>query len=140
MPHQCVHCGALYGDGAREVLEGCVCGGRLFFFVKKAKLEESRRITQALTPQQKEQIEKDVMHIIGFDAGEKQPDQTVILDLESIRITKPGTYELDLVNLFKKQPLIYRVEEGKYIIDLPESFKRARDRTKESKARKGKRR
>ena len=140
MPHQCVHCGALYGDGAREVLEGCVCGGRLFFFVKKAKLEESRRITEALTSQQKEQIEKDVMHIIGFDDGVKQPDQPVILDLESIRITKPGTYELDLVNLFKRQPLIYRVEEGKYIIDLPESFKRARDRIRQSKARKGKRR
>ncbi len=56
-------------------------------------------------------------------------EQPVILDIESIKILKPGQYELDLVNLFKKkQPLIYKLEDGKYMIDLVESFKKIRDK------------
>jgi predicted nucleic acid-binding Zn-ribbon protein len=54
----------------------------------------------------------------------------VVLDLESIRILKPGQYELDLVHLFRKQPLIYKLAEGKYLIDLPETFKEERDKKK----------
>ena len=46
-----------------------------------------------------------------------------MLDLESIRVLKPGQYELDLVHLFRKQPLVYKLAEGKYVIDLPEIFK-----------------
>ncbi len=43
----------------------------------------------------------------------------VILDIESIRITGEGKFELDIVKLFRKdRPLIYKLEEGKYIIDL----------------------
>ena len=35
MPHQCVRCNAFFEDGADEILKGCSCGGKLFFFVKK---------------------------------------------------------------------------------------------------------
>jgi predicted nucleic acid-binding Zn-ribbon protein len=42
--------------------------------------------------------------------------------MEAIRILKPGKYELDLVHLFKNDPLVYKVGEGKYIIDLIRSF------------------
>jgi len=44
--------------------------------------------------------------------------------LESIRVLGPGKYELDVVNLFnKKRPLIYKLEEGKYIVDLASTLK-----------------
>lgn len=77
-----------------------------------------------LSKKEKDQIEKDVFDIIG---GEIDRDQPVILDIESIKILKPGQYELDLVNLFKKKrPLIYKLDDGKYMIDLPESFKKMR--------------
>ena len=42
MPHQCVRCNEFYADGADEILRGCSCGGRLFFFVKQAKLEAAK--------------------------------------------------------------------------------------------------
>jgi hypothetical protein len=43
----------------------------------------------------------------------------VILDIESVRSTGDGKFEIDLVNVFnRKRPLIYKIEEGKYIIDL----------------------
>jgi len=121
MPHQCVRCGKFYDDGAEEILKGCPCGGRLFFYINKKKLEESKNIVTDLTTQEKNEIEKDVFDLIGIERDIEKP---VVLDLESIRILKPGKYELDIVNLFKKRPLIYKLEEGKYLIDLPESFKK----------------
>lgn len=55
---------------------------------------------------------------------EEKQDIPVILDLESVRVLKPGKYELDIVNLFsKKRPLIYKLEEGKYVIDLASTIK-----------------
>ncbi|HLC66007.1 MAG TPA: Zn-ribbon containing protein [Candidatus Nanoarchaeia archaeon] len=120
MPHQCVRCSAMYDDGAQEILAGCACGARLFFFVRKEQLKKAEVVTQNLTPADKVQIEKDVKEIIGIEE-----DSPVILDIESVRISRPGSFELDLVHLFnKKEPLIYKVEEGKYIIDLAETFRR----------------
>ncbi|MBM3247734.1 hypothetical protein FJZ17_04330, partial [Candidatus Pacearchaeota archaeon] len=57
------------------------------------------------------------------------------LDLESIRVLGPGKFEIDVVNLFsKKRPLIYKLEEGKYIIDLASTL-RINARELEEKAR-----
>ena len=127
MPHQCVRCGKFYDDGSKEILKGCECGGRLFFFVKQEKLEEMRKVQYNLTKSDKKQIEKDVFDLIGMADADTQP---VVLDLEAIRVLKPGKYELDLVNLFKDRPLIYKLDEGKYMIDLPESFKKAMPKKK----------
>ncbi len=126
MPHQCVRCDTIYDDGAQEILKGCSkCNGRLFFYIKKEKLEEQKEITTNLTKQEKKQIEKDVFDLIGTELDNEKP---VVLDLESIKILKPGKYELDLVHLFKKEPLIFKLGEGKYMIDLPASFKHDKDK------------
>ena len=51
--------------------------------------------------------------------GITDEDVPVILDLESIRAVGEGKFEIDVVNLFnRKRPIIYKMEEGKYIIDL----------------------
>jgi len=42
MPHQCVRCNTFYDDGAKEILHGCSCGARLFFYVRKEKLEKAK--------------------------------------------------------------------------------------------------
>ena len=74
-----------------------------------------------LSSKDKEQIEQDVFDLVG---SEIDSDQTVILDIEAIRVMKPGKYELDLVHLFKKEPLIFKLDEGKYMIDLVQSFEK----------------
>lgn len=125
MPHQCVRCNTFYEDGATEILKGCKCGGKLFFYIKKDKLEKMKKANFKLSTDDKKQIEKDVYDLIGTDVDKDAP---VILDIESIRILKPGKFELDLVSLFKKgQPLIYKLEEGKYIIDLPQTFQKMKE-------------
>jgi predicted nucleic acid-binding Zn-ribbon protein len=123
MPHQCVRCDTLYDDGAQEILKGCPCGGKLFFYIKKEKLEQAREEEKIhLSVEQKDQIEKDVYDMTGID----DRDRPVVLDLESIRVLKPGKFELDLVRLFKGEPLIFKLASGKYIIDVAETFRQTR--------------
>jgi len=128
MPNQCVHCGKIHEDAARELLEGCSCGSHFFFFVKEKQLEELRQKTIELAEIDKKQVEKDVREMIGLEEDREMP---VILDLESVRVTGPGKFEIDLVNLFsKKRPLIYKLEEGKYIIDLASTIRVPMDEIK----------
>ena len=122
MPHQCVRCNTFYDDGNDAVLKGCVCGGKLFFYIRKDRLEKVRKdIDLKLDEGQKQQIEKDV-----FDMLDVHPDHPIVLDFESIRIASPGKYELDIVKLFKKEAIVFKLEDGKYMIDIPETFQRFR--------------
>lgn len=123
MPHQCVHCGKLYPNAAAELLTGCECGSHFFFYIKQEladKIKAKEENPVELKGLDKEQVEKDVREMIGA-VDEETP---VILDLESVRVLEPGKFEIDVVNLFRKdRPLIYKLEEGKYIIDLASTLK-----------------
>ena len=122
MPHQCVHCSKIYPDAAAELLSGCICGSHFFFYIRADQQERlnNQELFQELNEEDKEKIESDVREIMGIE-NEEIP---IILDLESVRILGPGKFEIDIVNLLsKKRPLIYKLEEGKYIIDLASSFK-----------------
>jgi uncharacterized protein len=120
MPNQCVHCNEIYDDGAEEILKGCSkCSSRFFFYLSEEKLEQIKgskeEFIENLTTSEKKQIESDVRDIAGIQ-DEVSP---IILDFETVKIIKPGKYVLDIANLFSKErPLVYKLEDGKYIIDL----------------------
>ena len=63
-------------------------------------------------------IEEDIKEIVDT----KGDDSPVYLDIESVRVLKPGKYELNLVDLFKGEPVVYKYGNGKYIIDLASAF------------------
>jgi len=135
MPHQCVRCGEIYPDASKELLEGCKCGGRFFFFINQSQLDKAKEKNQEiainLSEEDKDNIEKDVREIMNIEDDDEIP---IILDLESVRVLGPGKFELDLGNLFsKKRPLIYKLEEGKYIIDLASSFRQELKEVKNEK-------
>ena len=123
MPHQCVRCNTFYEDGSAELLKGCSCGGKLFFFIKQEKLSEIKKMQDdiKLSSQEKEQIEKDVFELVGSEIDRDQP---VVLDIEAIKVLRPGKYEVDLVHLFKNEPLIFKLEDGKYMIDIVDGFEK----------------
>ena len=114
--HQCVHCKRIIPIGSKELLEGCEdCEGHFFFYIKDEQLERIKEEPIEIPDSDKKIIEKDIREMAGI-VDEETP---VILDLESVRAIGSGKFEIDLVNLFnKKRPLIYKLEEGKYIIDL----------------------
>lgn len=114
--HQCVRCSRMIPVGSKEILEGCnECGGRFFFYIREDSLEKAKENVIEIPTEQKKTIEKDIREIAGI-TDDQAP---VILDIESIRVTGEGKFELDIVKLFRRdRPLIYKLEEGKYIIDL----------------------
>ncbi len=117
MPHQCVKCSNIIPAGSEELLNGCKsCGGKFFFYIRQEQLEKIKKNFLVEIPEdEKESIELDIREMVGI-TDEETP---VILDLESIRAVGSGKFEIDVVNLFnKKRPLIYKIEEGKYLIDL----------------------
>ncbi len=118
MPHQCVRCNTFYEELSEDLLKGCKCGGKLFFYIKKESLNRAKQMVVNLSEKEKSQIEQDVLDIVGPSSS----DEPVVLDLESIRVTRPGKYEIDLVQLFKGEPVIYKLDEGKYMIDIIKSF------------------
>ena len=127
-----MRCSRIIPIGSKELLEGCAeCEGRFFFYIKEehlAKIKDSPPIE--IPENEKDKIERDIREIAGI-VEEEAP---VILDLESIRVTGDGKFEIDLVKLFRKgRPLIYKLEEGKYIIDLASTLKHSLSEIKEIK-------
>jgi len=129
MPHQCVRCSRIIPSGSKELLEGCSnCGSHFFFYIKDEQLKEMKENRIEIPEKERETIEKDIREIAGIT----EEDTPVILDLESVRVTGSGKFEIDIVNLFsKKRPLIYKLEEGKYIIDLASTLKGSMKEVKE---------
>jgi uncharacterized protein len=131
MPHQCVHCSKIIDVGSREILEGCSgCSGKFFFYIRDeqaAKLKEKMEIE--FQGQDKKAVEKDVRNILNIT----DEDKPVILDLESVRVLKPGKFELDLVSLLNRKPIVFKLEEGKYIIDLESALPKEKSESKKKK-------
>lgn len=121
MPHQCVKCSRIIPAGSREILEGCSsCKSKFFFYVKDEQIDIIKERVIEIPEKEKKQIEKDVRDIAGI-TDENTP---VILDLESVRVAGEGKFEIDLTRLFdKKRPLVYKIEEGKYMIDLARTLR-----------------
>lgn len=127
MPNQCIHCSEIYPDGAKQVLEGCSkCRSRFFFYLTDEKLQKIRGQKEEaplldLSAEDKKNIEEDIREITGI----QEIDAPVILDLETVKVTSPGKYLLDIPNLFSKErPLVYKLEDGKYVIDLSSTIKK----------------
>ena len=129
MPHQCVKCSRIIPAGSKELLEGCAeCKGHFFFYIRDEQLEKIRKSSIEIPEEEKEKVEEDIREMAGIT----DEDAPVILDIESVRVTGDGKFEIDLVNLFnKKRPLIYKLEEGKYIIDLASTLEKSMADVKE---------
>ncbi|MFH0711965.1 MAG: Zn-ribbon containing protein [archaeon] len=123
MPHQCVHCSKIIEVGSREILEGCGnCGGKFFFYIRDEQVPEIMRSKELVIPDfnivDKKKVEEDVRSILKIEDDEKP----VILDLESVRVLSPGKFEIDIVSLMNRRPIVFKLQEGKYLIDIEGGF------------------
>ncbi len=123
MSHQCVHCGEIYPAGSKALLEGCSkCKGHFFFYLREDQIQRIKENPIEIPQEDKVRIEKDIRDIAGII----EEDAPVILDIESIRVTGGGKFEIDLIKLFSKErPLVYKLEEGKYIIDIASTLRQS---------------
>ncbi|MBI2448795.1 hypothetical protein HYV49_00685 [Candidatus Pacearchaeota archaeon] len=128
MPHKCVHCARIYPNASRELLEGCACGSKFFLYVREDqlnKVQETEEKIIELVETDKEKVEQEIREMIGAS----DDDAPIILDLESVRVLGHGKFQIDIINLFRKdRPLIYKLEEGKYIIDIASTLMNIKDK------------
>jgi predicted nucleic acid-binding Zn-ribbon protein len=140
MPNKCTKCGKLHDDDANYLLTtGCnACGGRFFFFVREGYVPEVEEEVSHITKKEMKEIERDIRSILPVrmrekkdlvtkdnevKAGEakkeeKQEEETVVLDIEAIRVIKPGKYRINVETLFNQKPIVVKVGTGKYEIDF----------------------
>ena len=119
MPHQCVHCSKIIEVGSKEILEGCdSCGGKFFFYIRDEQVERIRESKETPIPEfdsvDKVKVEEDVRSILKIE----DEDKPVILDLESVRVLGNGKFEIDIVSLMNRRPIVFKLSEGKYLIDI----------------------
>ena len=104
----------------------------------KIGVTKGRDITQQIIPHamvQKEIKPSSLQNKANLDAkdeanldakDEANLDAKDEAKVESIRITAPGTYELNLPTLFDREELIMAVKEGTYLIDLTSAFRKSK--------------
>ena len=119
MPHQCVHCSKIIEVGSKEILEGCgSCGGKFFFYIRDEQVPKIIEAKETPIPDfdsvDKKKVEEDVRGILKIVDDEKP----VILDLESVRVLGNGKFEIDIVSLMNRKPIVFKLQEGKYLIDI----------------------
>ncbi len=129
MPNKCTRCGKIHPDDSPYLFQGCdKCGSKFFFYVRQEALESAEKELRDLKPREIDEIEQDIRDIIPTETDK---DETVVLDLEAIRVIKPGKYRIDVTNLFNQKPIVIRVGSGRYELDLSVLMSRLMQRRKE---------
>lgn len=111
MAHTCAKCGKVYPDSSAEILRGCSCGGRKFYFERP----EARKGSIASTLQEQEPRVAEEP-----PAGAEEPAREDRFSrVESIRILGPGTYELNIEKMAESDDRVVGLgTEGSYAVDL----------------------
>jgi len=141
MPNKCTKCGKLHDDNANYLLtKGCdACGGRFFFFVREGYVPEVEEEVSHITKTEMKEIERDIRSILPIGLRKKKDmatkdeeikavekgkeekqneEETIVLDIEAIRVIKPGKYRINVETLFSQKPIVVKVGTGKYEIDF----------------------
>jgi predicted nucleic acid-binding Zn-ribbon protein len=131
MPNKCTKCGKIHPDDATYLLEdGCdACGSRFFFYLREEELKKAEEDIKKLSKSEIREIEEDIRDIISETEVPVEKGETVILDVEAIRVIKPGKYHIDVTRLFTQRPIVIRIGPGKYEIDLSTVMGRLKRKT-----------
>lgn len=107
MPHICARCGKEYPDASDEVLRGCVCGNTSFLYQRsRAPGEFNKEI-----PRNQTNHEENI--------PDTPSERTDDISLESVRIIRPGEYDINLVQMAQSPDRVIKIgQEGEYRLDL----------------------
>jgi predicted nucleic acid-binding Zn-ribbon protein len=115
MPHKCTKCGREFKEGSTEILKGCPsCGGKKFLFVREAERHrdvlEEKSIDVIV-----EETPEEVLEVKPEPKKHVEPYERV----ESIRVLKPGSYELNIEKLAQSDELVVKLGKNeKYVVDI----------------------
>jgi len=121
MPHKCARCEKIYDNNARELLDGCSCGSRLFLFLRDKTGRSQEDTLKEL--RDKRIKESDIQWLDKEFGGRLAGKGTIRLDVENMIRVDEGKFTLDIASLMSGNPIVVRAEEGVYYIDIPYSMK-----------------
>ncbi|HIJ99599.1 TPA: hypothetical protein H1011_02130 [archaeon] len=125
--HKCLKCGEKFEEDDVPVVSGCSCGGRMFLLLRGDEDEERADEIYEELSEKIEEIKE--LPETQEEKPEKSPDKTPETEnpkfgVETIRIKRPGVYEINIEALMKGRPIVVRQREGSFIISLPSIFGR----------------
>jgi len=116
MHHKCVKCGKVYEHASEEILSGCICGSKLFYFVKNG-LNAPLKKTVMTNAGDVDEVE------YFYELDDETNHELIAFDIEAVRVKSSGKYEIDLNSLMNNNGLIYSYGEGKYSVDIDSNMK-----------------
>jgi len=156
MPHVCTRCNNVFESGEDILKGCPVCGWKKFMFTRTrsagadgkepqaqqiitramgVRVPPGGRAEEGASESMQKPSEKPFQPSgKGPEASSPEGEKSEKLEnnpemdsqLESIKITAPGTYELNLPSLFEREELIMAVKEGTYFIDLSSAFRKGK--------------
>jgi hypothetical protein len=109
MVHICAACGRVYPDSSEEILKGCTCGGKKFYFERPAAQRKRAAPTSPAPEPEPEHVPEEA----GADENDRFDR------VESVRIIAPGTYELNIEKMARSDERVVGLgQEGSYALDL----------------------
>ena len=133
MPHKCTRCENIFRDGAAIILNGCPkCGWNKFLYVKDENTADQQVVSRDSIPPAATQFIKEVDELLGnkpapvvIDSKEEKKKDEIGERVESVRILSPGSYELHLDSILKREEIVMALkEDGTYIVHLPSVFQK----------------
>lgn len=122
MPHKCARCGSIFEDKAPQLIDGCVCGARVFLYLRPDYAGTESETIKVL--RQKDVSEEDLDWLDEeFSDRLKNEGKTIRLDLENVSRLSAGKFHLNLQSLMRGEPVVIKADEGVYYIDLGYSMK-----------------
>ncbi len=135
MPHKCTRCEGVFRDGAAIILNGCPkCGWNKFLYVRDEMAQPAGSAGQTgntSIPPAASQFIKEVDELLGNKQAHPEPKDSKVERkteevgerVESVRILSPGSYELNLDSIMKRDEIVMALkEDGTYIVHLPSVF------------------
>ena len=128
MPHKCARCGTIYDDNSPELIDGCSCGARVFLYLKERPGRSEEDTIREL--EIKEIGGEDLKRLdreFGMDL--ERTGRTIHLNLENLHQIDKGRYRIDIKSLMKGDPLIMKVGDGVYYIDIIDAMSKGRKKS-----------
>lgn len=117
MYHKCVKCGRIYEQAAEEIIMGCSCGSKLFYFVKSQSASKK-----------KDSEDVECFYELEDDVNK----EITVFDIEAINIRSSGKYDINIESLMNGDGMIYKYGDGKYSIDIDAGMKKGKRKGKDN--------
>jgi len=133
MPHKCTRCENIFRDGAAIILNGCPkCGWNKFLYVRDEHTGDQPVAPEGPIPPAASKFIKEVDELLGNkpvpvlkENKEEKKKEEIGERVESVRILSPGSYELNLDSIMKREEIVMALkEDGTYIVHLPSVFQK----------------